>query len=398
MLNLHENEAARIRRDDRYISFPALATLDNGDLLLAYRSGRNCYRDFPEALNNGPNHPHTDRCAEPWLARSTDGGRTWTPEPLLRSQELLDEDHERGIGYQDVGFTKLPDGRVMLSIFRWQYSNDPPPPSLCTPVRDEPVIGRSPHDYDYSRYQPFDYAYLLTPTYTICDAGGRNWTSLKSIDVKAPVTGQDWGIATRNGGVMLDDDTVGWPFYSQFDAVIPERSCCHMVCYHMGEDRWSYGSQMARGWSDNPMEEPLMHRTPDGKLLGLYRSTTEGYAYYNVSEDNGRTWSAVQKSHLWGYPFAALNIGSDMLLAYGYRRDPMGIRMSILKNGNLELFDADDEIVVRNDALDDDSGYPTLCHGTDGAIVLAYYFRSVNDTDPLTRYVAVNRFESGQLA
>lgn len=397
MLTQLETETARIARDDRYISFPALVTLDNGDLLMAYRSGRTCYRDYPEALNNGPNHPHTDQYAEAWLVRSTDGGNTWHPEPLLRSRALFDADHAQGTGYQDVGFTKLPDGRVMLSIFRWCYSNDPPSADLYTPVRDEPIIARPPHGYDYSRYQPFNYAYMLTPTYTISDATGRNWSPLKSIDVKTPVTDQLWCLATRNGGVILDDETVGWPFYSVFDADIPAQSGCHMLRYNIAEDRWTYGSQMAVGSQDNPMEEPLIHRTPDGNLLGLCRSTTEGYAFYTISRDNGETWSPVQKSELWGYPFAALNIGPDTLLAYGYRRAPMGIRMSLLSGGRLDSFDPAREIIVRDDGLDDDSGYPALCQADDGAVILAYYFRSVNDTGPMSRYVAVNRFEPGRL-
>lgn len=398
MSQIVEKQIAIVARPDRYISFPALVTLDNGELLMAFRSGRNCYRDFPEALNLGWQHPHTDYGSEPWIARSRDDGRTWTIEDPPRSRKLMDEDHAQGIGYQDVGFTKLPDGRVMLSVFRWKYTDDPPPPNWATAVREEDlsshVAPRSPElTYDYRRYQPFRYAYCPAPIYSICDASGRSWTPFKEIKITEPGSNRQWNLATRNGGVMLDDNTVGWPFYREIDMATRARSGCHLLKYDVRADRWSYGAQLAAGSLDAMMEEPLVHRHPDGKtLIGFYRTTSPGYMYSNVSRDNGKTWSPEVQTRVWGHPFAALNLGDDILLAYGYRREPFGIRMCRLRGGDVNAFDPATEIVVRDDAASDDIGYPAMCIARDGAIVLAYYYNARDDENPV-RYIAVQRLD-----
>ncbi|MCC6422890.1 MAG: exo-alpha-sialidase [Phycisphaerales bacterium] len=381
-----------LRRSDRYLSFPALVTLNNGDLLLAFRSGRNCYRDFPEALNLGYQHPHTDPRSQPWLARSVDGGKSWNIEPPPRSFELLEQDHAQGIAYQDVGFTKLPDGRVMLSVFRWKYTNETPPADISFAPREENLAEhaapRGEITYDYRRYQPFRYAYCITPVYSICDPDGRNWTPFKPIEVVDESTGKTWCLATRNGGVMLDGRNVGWPFYGGFDPATPRFNGCQLFKYDIQTDHWSYETQLAAGTADAFMEEPLLHRHPDGRLIGFYRTSSPGYMFSNTSNDNGQTWTPARQTHVWGHPFAALNIGKDILLAYGYRRDPMGIRASLLKNGDPHAFDPNREIILRSDGRDDDIGYPTLCTRSDGTIILAYYYRSTSDTAP-ERYIAI---------
>lgn len=396
MTRTTESQIATLRRSDRYLSFPALVSLDNGDLLLAFRSGRNCYRDYPEALNLGCQHPHTDPRSQPWLARSTDGGRTWKFENPPCSPELMEQDHARGIAYQDVGFTRLPDGRVMLSVFRWKYSNEPPPADISFAPREENLAEhgspRGEVTYDYRRYQPFRYAWCITPVYSICDPVGRNWTPFKPIDVVDAESGKKWCLATRNGGVMLDEKSVAWPFYGGYDPASPRFSGCHWFKYDLIADRWSYGTQLAAGSEQVLMEEPLLHRHPDGRLIGFYRTSTPGYMFSNFSRDNGQTWSPARQTPAWGHPFAALTMDNDILLAYGYRRDPMGIRMAILKDGDPHAFNPADEIIVRDDGVDDDIGYPTFCTAPDGTIVLAYYFRSTRDAEP-ERYIAVERLD-----
>jgi hypothetical protein len=391
MLKKSEDPTAIVKSEDRYFSFPALARLENGDILMAFRSARNCYRDYPEALNHG-GHPHTDQYSEPCLARSVDGGRSWTLEGSPRSKQELAQDHAQGIGYQDVGLTPLADGRVMLSIFRWMYSDQPPAADLATAVRQEHLLRGESDTYDYTRYQPQRYAYVLPPVYTISDRTGKNWTAFKRIDVREPGTGRQWGLATRNGGVLLDDNTVGWPFYYAGEG--PQSSNgCHLLKYDVAADTWAYGALLAASSANVLMEEPLIHRHPDGSLVGLYRTTSPGYMFANISRDNGATWSPATQTRIWGHPFSALTMSNkDILLAYGYRREPFGIRMSRLAGGDIVTFDPSKEMVVRDDAVDDDIGYPSLCFAKDHAILLAYYYRSTTDGNPI-RYIAIERWE-----
>lgn len=366
---------------DRYLAFPTMLSLDNGDVLLAFRSGRNCYTDFPEELVAGLHHPHTDCRSEPWLARSADNGVTWEAQPPVRDRRAIEADHQRGIAYQDLGLTKLPDGRVLLTVFRWQYSNDPPPASLTGSVRRTPP----------TRYQPFSYAYTLPPVYTVADPAGRHWTEFREIDVPHPRLRVRWGLGTRNGGIVLDERTVGCPFYTGQPEDRAVGTDCHLLRYDTVDDRWSYGTPLARGGEGAPMEEPLIHRCADGAILGLYRSSNSGEFRYNYSDDNGASWSPLQNSHIKGHPFAALTLPDRrILLVYGYRHKPYGIRGRVL-DPNGRHIEQSREFVIRDDGVSVDIGYPTLCATSGGDILLAYYFFSRDDTIAPTRYIAVTR-------
>lgn len=369
-----------IREDERYLSFPALACLKNGDVLLAFRDGRNCFRDYPEELIDGVYQSHFDWQSEPRLMRSTDGGHTWEREKFPRSRKELDQDHARGIGYQDVGMTPLPDGRVVMVVFRWQFSHERPKVDPTTPVQE----------FEATPYQKYRYAHNLSPVYSVSDAEGRNWSPFKVIDVPDPDTGGMWGLTTRTGGVMLDETTVGWAFSVASQLGDKQLGTNYMLKYHLNADCWAFGATMAAGSHELPMEEPTIHRAPDGRLLGFHRCSPAGYMFANFSDDNGMTWSPPVRSDLWGFPYAALNLDNcDVLLAYGYRRGPFGMRLARLTDGRVETFDPADEFVLRDDGLNEDIGYPSLVVMPDQTILLAYYYMAQDDADKRTRYIVV---------
>lgn len=385
-----EEPRSIVRVDERYFSFPALTCLNNGDVLLAFRDGRNCFRDYPDELIDGVYHSHYDWQSEPRLMRSTDGGRTWHWEkPPPRSQSEFEQDHANGIGYQDVGLTRLPDGRVVMTVFRWQFTHERPRVDPTVPVQR----------FEPTPFQRFQYAYNLPPVYSVSDVEGRRWSPFKVIDLPDPDTGGPWRLTTRNGGVMLDGATVGWPFSVATQTVDQAQSSSYMLKYHVRTDRWEFGSTIAAGSHELPMEEPLIHRASDGRLLGFYRCSPVGYTFANFSEDNGVTWSPPARTGIWGFPYAALNLdGGDVLLVYGYRRAPFGMRMAQLKDGRAETFDPADEFVLRDDGLNEDIGYPSLAVMPDRTVLLAYYYMTHNDPDRRTRYVVVDRLRTDRLA
>lgn len=59
-----------------------------------------------------------------------------------------------------------------------------------------------------------------------------------------------------------------------------------------------------------------------------------GSLFYCYSDDDGASWSIPQRTPLWGYPADLIVLRDGRLLAtYGYRQDPLGIRLAVSENG-----------------------------------------------------------------
>ena len=97
------------------------------------------------------------------------------------------------------------------------------------------------------------------------------------------------------------------------------------------------------------------------------------------SFDNGKTWTNLGKvasTDLFGErngnPPAMVRLDDGRLvMAYGYRDFPQGIRMKVSKDNGHTW---GDEIVLRSDGASWDLGYPRMKVNADGKIVVMYYF------------------------
>ena len=77
---------------------------------------------------------------------------------------------------------------------------------------------------------------------------------------------------------------------------------------------------------------------------------------------------------MWGYPCHLLRLSSGRILCtYGYRREPFGVRAAVSEDEG-ETWDMDHEIVIRDDGLHRDLGYPASIQLQDGRILSVYYF------------------------
>ncbi len=113
------------------------------------------------------------------------------------------------------------------------------------------------------------------------------------------------------------------------------------------------------------------------------------------STDNGKTWSFVNKPAPdtgRGNPPSLVKLKDGRLaITYGYRAEPYGIRAR-LSTDNGESWGS--EIVLRKDAGSWDLGYPRTVQRPDGKIVTIYYF---NDAADQERYIGATIWEPGKL-
>ena len=74
-----------------------------------------------------------------------------------------------------------------------------------------------------------------------------------------------------------------------------------------------------------------------------------------------------------GHPYHALRLPDDrVLLTYGYRHEPYGIRARVLDPECTDF--SGEEIVLRDDGGGRDLGYCWSCLTADGRALVVYYF------------------------
>ena len=131
---------------------------------------------------------------------------------------------------------------------------------------------------------------------------------------------------------------------------------------------------------------------PDGSILTLVRMgapSAPGWIEAFTSDDRGKTWSAagrvVENTGTGGNPPAlASTTDGTLVLVYGYRDAPFGIRMRTSAEGGRSW---SEEYIVRDDGGTPDLGYPRLVRLNDGTLLAVYYF---NQGEGEERYIATS--------
>ena len=102
------------------------------------------------------------------------------------------------------------------------------------------------------------------------------------------------------------------------------------------------------------------------------------------STDGGKSFGPWKSMGFKGHPLQALRLPDDrVLLVYGYRHQPFGIRARIL-NSECTDFETAEEIILREDGGSTDIGYPWAVVLNEKEALVTYYFNKEN----LTRHIA----------
>jgi len=111
---------------------------------------------------------------------------------------------------------------------------------------------------------------------------------------------------------------------------------------------------------------------------GMRPSLVTNWIEAAESLDNGNTWTSLGKvaetdhGERNGNPPALISLPDGRLVvAYGYRGRPYGIRMKVSEDGGKSW---GDELIVRRDGSTWDLGYPRMVVNDQGKITLIYYY------------------------
>jgi hypothetical protein len=356
-LTLNKLNDIVIYHDDRFFSaFPSIVRRPLGELLLAFRRAPD-RRVFGESSNN-----HTDAKSHLVLVRSEDNGKSWSREP-----ELIYA-HPFG-GSQDPCLVQLQNGTIVCSSYGWARIKD-------DATRKHP---------DATRYGNFVFmgGYLLRS-----EDGGHQW-STPIIPPAVPgsnakdVFGDPCSAYNRGAMCEGEDGRLYWAVVSRRGASSGHTET-HLMTSDDGGRSWEHTGPIAQD-EKVIFNETSLYMTPRGDLLAFMR--TENHDDHTVvarSTDKGRSFGTWQDAGWKGHPHHALRLPDDrVLLTYGYRHPPFGIRARVL-NAECTDFDSSPEIVLRDDGLNHDLGYPWGTLTADGRILVVYYFHDRAGT----RYIA----------
>lgn len=320
-----------------YACFPSLEMLDDGALLTSF--GTRTRRS------------HIDTTGGSARYRSTDGGRTW--EPFSGSWPLTER-------------LRGSDGSLaQAAAYGWRE------------VPEERRAEFEEQDITIRSVRPGVVAYLQGAVARRSVDDGASWQSEEiALPAHRSLMGFNIGAQCRlANGVRLVS------VYGQ----LKEDRVSRVFVLRSADDgkTWWFLPLAADPEGKVNMNETAIAENERGEVVAMIRSEPPegGFLYQSVSADGGITWSPARRTELWGYPAHVLRLSDGrMLCSYGYRREPMGIR-AVLSNDGGHTWDAENVIVLRNDAapFGSDLGYPISVETSPGRVFTIYYFTMDDD-------------------
>ena len=334
-----------------YAAFPSIVRRPNGELLVAFRHA-------PERRAFGERTSHTDANSYLVLVRSTDAGKTWSREP-----ELIHA-HAFG-GSQDPCMVQLDDGTIVCTSYAWA----PLEPNTFGKLK-QPV----------ARHGNFIFlgGYLVRSM-----DGGRSWQGPfvpPSCQHEANHDLFGKPLPAYNRGAMCQgrDGNLYWVVASN-STNAPQRSATHLLISSDKGETWKYSSVVAED-SKAEFNETSIYETPKGDLVAFLRTANfNDRTCIARSSDRGKSFQ-WKDAGFQGHPHHALRLPDKrVLLVYGFRHKPFGIRARVLNPECTNAATAP-ELILRDDGGSGDLGYPWATMVSDKRALVVYYFNRADGT------------------
>jgi sialidase-1 len=344
-----------IYKDTAFFStFPSIIKKPNGELLAAFRRAPD-RKIFGESYTN-----HVDPNSYLVSVKSNDNGETWTEKP-----ELI-YSHPFG-GSQDPCLLQLRDGTILCSSYGWAFVRPAGLPNLKKP-------------YFEAGGAIFLGGYLVRST-----DGGESWgTVIYPPNILPEINYNAYGapVPAYNRGAMYEaeDGRILWIVTA---TVGYKKTSNHLLVSNDKGITWEYTAPVATDIITS-FNEASVIELANGDIVGFLRTQLFGDQAVISRSTNGGQSFKWKSMGFQGHPLNALRLPDNrVLLTYGYRHAPHGIRARIL-NAACTDFATATEFVLRDDGDNGDIGYTWPVQLDENRVLVIYYFNKERGT----RYIA----------
>ncbi len=355
--------------DARFMAaFPALTQTPKGEILLVFRRAP----DSRWLLG-------ADYKAEALDTNLQDQLYHWDARSQLVSmrfdQNLQATATARGLSVdgqaadQDASLLTLKGGSIVLSSFSWY----PMPPAFSE-------LAKAWGGKVYGGGTNTGCSFIPWGSYVrVSSDGGNEWTertylpALPGADALVPGLRESSGGCVRGQAVFRDGEIL-IPSYGE----VAGSYSAHILVSKDEGASWEYRSRMASSDTLN-LYEPSLTLCNNGTIIAWMRTDDPQDRMASArSTDGGHTWKPYELHQCVGHPAHGLRLRSGkILVSYGYRHEPFGVRARLLNECGDDIDDAD-EIIIREDGVGTDLGYPWSIELEDGRVLIAYYFEALN--------------------
>lgn len=344
--------------DQRFhAAFPSILRLPDDRLLLAFRRARDAFWLIPAEKRAGLDplnyFDHIDSRSHVALLHLDPEGN---PQGDLTHLPMDPE-----AGDQDASLLRLPDEKVLLASFAWY-----PLPAGVAPH----LPGRRPPGEEGMGCR-----FLFWGSHaSLLDTSTGHW--LHHHSYLQPDGGFGYQlmdephkgiVGASRGQALLRDGQIWLPVYGGGEGA--------GLFTSQNEGRsWQFKSHIAKDPEARiRYQEPALCEDARGIVHAFMRTAGAEGRLATASSEDGIHWTAPKLHELVGHPFHPLRLADGrVLLTYGYREPPYGIRARLLDDA-YQNPDEVPEIVLADDGLSPDLGYPWAEQLADGRVLVVWY-------------------------
>ena len=355
------------KNDSEYSSFPSIIITKKNEILVAFRvAGKFSVKSAKRDLVTHHDYDSTIKTIS-----SNDGGFTWDRSTIKNIY-----DFDKNLGVNDPGLTLLSNDELLLRVCVLYVV----PANKRSTLIGSIISHREEHNLIASIrgnliFKSFD--------------SGINWETLCFVE-----DSKIRPFCSRESIIELKDKTLllsgyrGAPYMS--DSSILLRS-------YDGGRNWGDESSilldpnnfLGQHYATNYNETSILS-LGEGHIIALARSDSTFYndkkkyipvggvgeLTFTESYDNGLSWYPPTPTGIFGQPAHLLLLNDGRILTtYGYRKKPYGIRAKISKNKGKSW---SKEIIIKDDGLSWDLGYPSSIETNSKEILTVYYTHDSN--------------------
>ena len=331
-----------------YFGWPSIACQDDGTLLV---------------VASGFRKAHVCPWGKTIICRSFDNAETWTYPQVINDTALDD---------RDAGIVSLGGQRVAVT---WFTSN--------TRVyhKPDPIKGWPDESKEESKI-------LDSWTLDMCNRNIGSWIRISPDGyywmeaIRAPVNTPHAFIILKNKSWLYFGKS--WEIDTDIGMSRHNTPIIAMISDNEGKSWHKLGEvPNPDGYGPEHLHEAHVLELKNGDLLGAIRThSNKGQGFHITltrSSDGGKTWSKPEACGMNGSPPHLLRHSSGaIVLVYGYRLEPFGQRARVSHDEGASW---SDEIILRDDGVSQDLGYPASVELPSGEILTIYY-QALNKDEP----------------